>query len=260
MKRAIFLILLLPILAWAAKKPFNGTWKLDFNKIQFPEKPYTLLLQNDTYLCLTCVPKISIKADGTDQPAPGSKVYDTLAIKILDDKAVEMTYKKGGEIIRLERDTVSADGKMLTAEFTGFPEVSKQPVTGKVTRIRLAAGPSGSHALSGSWRLQKEEAAPESALTVTYKSSVNGLSMSRVTGESFEAKFDSKDYPVKGDPKGTTVSLTMVNDRSIDETDKRDGKIVAVYHLTVSSDGRTLFEKMEDKENGTTTTYAFTKQ
>ena len=48
--------------------------------------------------------------------------------------------------------------------------------------------------------------------------------------------------------------------RSIDETDKRNGKVVAVYHLTLSDDERTLFEKVEDKESGTTATLAFTKQ
>jgi Iap family predicted aminopeptidase len=83
--------------------------------------------------------------------------------------------------------------------------------------------------------------------------------MSRVTGESFEAKFDGKEYPYKGNPSISTVSLTMVGARSIDETDKHDGKVVAVYHLWVSDDGRGLFEKVEDKESGTTTMLTFIK-
>jgi hypothetical protein len=259
MKKSLLAILLLPILGWAAKNPFDGTWRLELNKTPFPEKPYTYVLQNGACVCITCVPRIDTKADGTDQPAAGSKVYDTLAVKILDDKAVDMTYKKGGEVIRTERDTVSADGETLTVEFASYFEASRQPVMGKVTRIRVAAGPSGSHAISGSWRPQNVSGS-ENLPLVTYKSSADGLIMSRVTGESFEAKFDGKDYPIRGNPNGTTVRLTRVNDRSIDETDKRDGKIVAVYHLEVSDDGRTLFEKVEDNESGATIAYAFTRQ
>jgi len=79
-------------------------------------------------------------------------------------------------------------------------------------------------------------------------------------GTSYDARFDGKDYPVKGDPEGATVSLTKVNDRSIDEIRKRYGKIVEISHLTVSADGKTLTVKSENKVQGTTSTFTATKQ
>jgi hypothetical protein len=258
MKKSLFAILLLPILAWAAQSPFDGTWKVDLNTAQFPEKPQVIVLQNGTFQCSTCDPKINVKADGTDQPIQGSTEIDRLAVKVVDNKTVETTSKKGARVVESSKTTASADGKTVTAEFTFYPEASKQPVTGKETLIRVAAGPSGSHAISGSWRIQKVSES-ESALTFTYKSSPDGLMMSDPIGESYDAKFDGKDYPIKG-ATGYTVSLTKMNDRSIDETDKRDGKAVTVNHMTVSADGKTLTIKSENKVQGTTATYTATKQ
>jgi hypothetical protein len=260
MRKVFLVMLLLPVLAWAAQSPFDGTWKIDLSKIQFPEKPDTWVLQNGSYQCSTCVPKINVKADGTDQPTPGTKYTDTLAVKVLDDKTVEMTSKKGGKVTETEKNTVSVDGKTITSEFTEYPETSKQPVTGKIMLTRTAAGPAGSHAFSGSWRTQKADAVSDNGLTLTFKSTADGLTTSSPTGEGYDAKFDGKEYPIKGDVAGSTVTLTKVNDHSIDETIKRDGKIVAVNHMTVSADGKMITTKSEDKEHGTTTTWTATKQ
>jgi len=239
-----------------AQSPFDGTWKIDLSKTQYQGKPSTYLLQNGTYECSSCDPKYTLKADGTDQPAPpGAINYDTRTIKVVDDKTVEFTSKKGGKVVTSVKDTVSADGKTETVEFIIYPETSKQPVTGKETMTRVAAGPPGSHAISGSWQVQKMLSESANALTITYKGTTNGLMMSRPTGESFETKFDGKDYPIKGNPGVTTVSLIKMSDRSFDQTDKRDGKIVEVVHWTVSADGKTMTEKEENKVTGRTTTY-----
>jgi hypothetical protein len=51
-----------------------------------------------------------------------------------------------------------------------------------------------------------------------------------------------------------------VNDRSIDLTIKRDGKIVSVNHMTVSADGKTLTVKVETTAENRTRWFTFTKQ
>lgn len=261
MRKLLLFAVLLPILAWAAAEgPFDGTWKVDLNTVQFPEKSETFLLQKGTLECSTCVPKINVKADGTDQPVTGSKYVDTVAVNVLDDKTIEIKSKKGAKVVGLEKDIVSADGKMLTVEFTSYPEASKQPVTGKVMLVRTATGPAGSHAISGSWRENKAEGISENGLTSTIESSQNGLILTYGTGETFDAKFDGKDYPIKGDAAGSLVSLKKINERSIDQTVKRDGKIVEVDHMTVSQDGKTLLIKVEDRERGRTYSYTAVKQ
>ncbi len=77
MKKSLSAILLLPILGWAAQSPFDGTWKIDLSSVQFPTQPTVLVLQNGTYQDSTS--RISVKADGTDQPVPEIKNIDTMA-------------------------------------------------------------------------------------------------------------------------------------------------------------------------------------
>jgi hypothetical protein len=260
MRKALFVALLLPALAWAAESPFTGTWKVDLGKVQLPEKPDTWVLQNGRYQCTTCVPTIDVKADGTDQAVTGSKYFDTMAVKVVDDKAIELTTKKAGRVTGMEKRVLSADGKTVTLDYTGHPEGSQQPVIVTGTMTRVAPGPAGSHAASGSWRTTKFDKASDNALLVTFTGSAEGLMMTAPTGESYDAKFDGKDYAVKGDPGGSVVSLKKVDDHTIVETTKRDGKIVSITSLTVSADGKSLTAKSEDKERGTTSTWVATKQ
>jgi hypothetical protein len=51
--------------------------------------------------------------------------------------------------------------------------------------------------------------------------------------------FDGKDYPVTGDPIGDTRSYTKVDDRTLNFTDKKGGKIIDTGRLVVSADGKT---------------------
>jgi predicted nucleic acid-binding protein len=52
-------------------------------------------------------------------------------------------------------------------------------------------------------------------------------------------KFDGKDYPVTGDPTADTWSYKKLNDHTLIFTTKKDGKIQAIRHMTVSADGKT---------------------
>jgi len=259
-KKSLFLILiLLPILAWAAG-PFDGTWKIDPSKIQYSgQKPLVLLLQNGIFECPTgCVAgAIKAKADGTDQPMVGSKDIDTISVRIVGDKTADSTMKKGGKIIETIRNTISEDGKTSTLEVNTYPEASKQPTKYRATYTRVAAGPPSSHAISGTWQLQFLSYDP---VTITIKSSPEGLTISDPMGQQSDAKFDGKDYPVKGATGNYTASWTKVNERSIDQTSKRDGKITSVSHWTVSDDGKTITIKSESKVSGTTTTTIAIKQ
>jgi len=161
----------------------------------------------------------------------------------------------------LETITVSADGRMRTvySAATANPGAGRAPLKFKSTQIRVSAGPAGSHEISGTWRAQKMDY-PQNEVMVTYKSTPNGLAMSWETGQSFDAKFDGKDYPVKGGAQGAAVSLKKVSDGSIDMINKRDGRIVAVTHITVSADGKTLTMRTEEIREGGTFTVTATRQ
>ena len=57
-------------------------------------------------------------------------------------------------------------------------------------------------------------------------------------------KFDGKDYPVTGDPAADTRSYTKVNDRTLNLTNKKDGKVTATGQIEVSADGKTRTVKV----------------
>jgi hypothetical protein len=243
----------------AAQTPFDGTWKIDVATAKFPEKPDQLLLQGGRYTCSTCVPPINIKSDGTDQPVPGSKYFDTMAVTVIDDRSVRITSKKDGRVVFEGTNMVGSDGTSLTEEFTSYPPAGP-PIKGKVTSERVEKGPTGAHAISGSWRTTKADEFSDNALTVTYEGTADGLRMRTGSGESYDAKFDGQDYPVKGDRGSSVVALKRIDDRTMEETTKRDGKVVGVARITAAADGKTLNVVYDDKQRGTTMSYAARKQ
>lgn len=256
MRKLLGFALLLPLFAWA-QSPFDGTWKINLGSAQFSQQPDTIALHNGEYTCSTCIPKIAVKADGADHEVPDAKDYDTLAVKQVDDKTVQLTRKKDGKVVSESTDKVSADGKTLTSQFKNYP-AQGPPVTGTFVLTRVAAGPAGAHAISGSWRAGKIEDISDQALRVTFKGTPAGLSMNAPTGESYDAKFDGKDYPVNGDRAKGTVSLKKVNENTVEETYKQDGKPVRVTEMTVQ--GNTVKFVSKDVQRGTTDTFTADKQ
>ena len=84
--------------------------------------------------------------------------------------------------------------------------------------------------------------------------------MSDPTGDSYTAKLDGKDYPYKGDPGTTSVSLKKIDDNTIEETDKRNGKVISVARMTVGPDGKTMKLAVDDKLHNATMNWTADKQ
>jgi hypothetical protein len=258
MKKMLLALVLLASATLFAQSPFDGTWMMKLDTAKLPAKPDKYTVTNNKYECLTCVPKVEVKPDGTDQKVTGHPYYDTVAVKIVDASSVEIIEKKDGKVMYTDKSTVSPDGKTLTDKFTDT--TGTQPVTGEAMSTRVSAGPKGSHAISGSWRADKFSNMSDNGLTVKYEGTENGLKMSDLNGNSYDAKFDGKDYPINGDPGHTMVSLKRIGNDTIEETDKRDGKVVGVSRMTVSSDGKTIKAEYNDKLHDTTMTFTMEKK
>lgn len=255
---ASLVVLLLPAVA-VAQSNLDGTWKIDLNSVQFSTKPDVYVLQNGMYDCKTCVPPIAVKADGMDHEVTGYPNFDTVSIKVIDDMTIEETEKKGGKTVSVAKLVVSADGKMLTVEFTDSSSTNAAPVTGKVSLTRVAEGPAGSHAVSGSWRASKIGVSGN-GITITYKTEGDSLHMTNSTGQSYTAKLDGTEAPVKGDLSITTVSVKRIDANTFEETLKRDGKPVNVVRISVSADGKTLTVAEHNLLEDRTTKFTAMKQ
>ena len=108
------------------------------------------------------------------------------------------------------------------------------------------------HPLEGTWKLNesKSKLAPGMGKnsTVTYEDTVMGKVRVTVDGtgpdgkathNEWKGKFDGKDYAVSGDPNTDTRAYTKVNDRTLNMTVKKGGKVVGTGKVAVSADGKT---------------------
>jgi hypothetical protein len=259
MLRQLLPLALAPAVLFAAEA-IDGTWKADLSRIDLPTKVTIIDLEKGMYSCPNCVPVVNIKADGTDQKVKDADTFDTLSVKVVDAHTIELTYKKDGKIMDFSRDTVSADGTHFTEHFTQHPPDSAKPVVGDMISKRAEKGPAGSHAISGGWRAEKVEGITDNGITLTYKSTPGGLSMTDLTGDSYSAKFDGKDYAMKGDPGTDTVSVARADANTYVETLKKNGKIVTVNRIIVAPDGKTASVTTEDKRQGTIMKFAIVKK
>ncbi len=242
MRKQILLGLVLVLLAPAAaiaQSNFNGTWKIDTSKARESTKPYVYLLQNGTYHCTTCVPPENVKADGMDHKVMGSPYSDSMSVKIVNDRSVEVTAKKDGKVVRTSKFTISADGKTGTVEFNDSSATNSDPIVGKAMLKRVSAGPTGSHAVSGSWMLEKVDQS-DNGLTFTIMIHGDEVMMSSPTGQSYTATLGGPDAPYKGDPGTTAVSVRRIGANTIIETDKRAGNPVNIARMTLAADGKTM--------------------
>jgi hypothetical protein len=73
-------------------------------------------------------------------------------------------------------------------------------------------------------------------------------------------KFDGKFYPIQGDPGGTMISLKKVDANTMQETDKRNDKVVYTARMTVSADGKKMTYVGHSKEWNRTNTFVLNKQ
>jgi len=224
----------------------------------FSYSPIEYLLDKGVFHCMTCTPRVDIKADGSDQKLVGNPNYDTAAVRVVDARTVEFVDKKNGTPTFACTETVSPDGDTKTEEFSETP--TTQRVTGKAVFTRVAKGPPGSHTLSGLWQMQTVRNTASIGPLTTYHATPDGLKMS-AGDESYDAKFDGKDYPVQGDSAHGTITLKRIDDDTIEETRKRDGKVIRISLSMVSEDGESMrVESTDIRRRAGTMTYTAEKR
>jgi hypothetical protein len=102
----------------------------------------------------------------------------------------------------------------------------------------------------GTWKLNEAKSkipagAPKNN-TVVYeaagdmvKVTVDGVDgAGQPTHNEWTGKFDGKDYPLTGDPQSDVRSYKVVNDHTMELTNKKDGKVTLTGRIEVSADGK----------------------
>ncbi len=251
----MLLALLLPCHA-TAESAFDGTWKIDVNKVQSSGKPQVITLKDGEYTC-NCTPPIKLKADGLDHAVTGHPTMDMVAVKIVDDHTITETGKKGGKVVYTDTTKVAPDGKTATFESTSDRSGNSSTVKGTLTRVGEAAA--GSHAAAGSWHASSYQSASDNMLTYTYKVAGNDVSMTNPRGEAYNAKLDGKPVAYTGDPGTDKITVKMVGD-ALQETTSLAGKVTSIATMNVSADGKTMTTVIVGKPSNRKTTIVAMKQ
>jgi hypothetical protein len=235
------LALLAPAAAMAAS-PFDGTWKTDPKSITTSGKPLVAVLHDGVFSCVSCAPTYKVKADGAPHALPPDMPYvNQLAVTVVDSHTVRSVGFQGTKQMGEQTWTVSPDGKTLTVKFDTNPIHAGAP-PGETTSVyrRLAAGPAGSHAVSGSWHRTAIASLSDSNATVTLKVDGPTITYTSASGTFYHAVAGAKPVPVRGDPTGLMASVEKMGDRKFVETDWRNGKKVEVDTYTVAPDDKSM--------------------
>jgi hypothetical protein len=252
--------LLLGVGSAVAESPIDGTWKIKLDTAQFSQKPDVYELKDGKWRCPTCFVRGPVVADGTDQKVTGNPMIDTLAVKVIDDRNIETTGKKGGKWVSTYKYSVGEDGNTISYDFRFISAANGQEQSGHSTAKRVGAAPKSGNQVTGQWQTEKVENVSDAMTTMTYSSSGDEVTFKAGTGESYTAKLDGKDYPTKGDPMSDMVSLKLVDDHTFQETYKKGGKPVYVSTMKVAADGKSMELTGEDKRRGTTDKVTAEKQ
>ena len=221
---------------------------------------FRYLLDKGVFHCRTCAPPVTVKADGEDHKVAGHPYYDTVNVRVIDPQTIEETDKKAGKTVTTQTFTVSADGSTSTVDFSDSSASNDAPVVGKGEFKRVAKGPAGSHAISGAWQATRYDAVSDNGLLFSFALEGSTLKFSTRTGQSYAAPLDGTEVPFVGDPGLTGVSVKRIDDRTIEETDKRKDKTIWIGHMTVSADGKSLLVAWQDLLHGTSGSYTGVKQ
>ena len=107
-----------------------------------------------------------------------------------------------------------------------------------------------SDANMGTWELNESKSkfapgAPKNH-TVVYEAAGDNVKVTvdgtgsdgKPTHNEWTGKFDGKDYPVTGDPTSDMRSYKRVDDRTLELTSKKDGKVTVTGRIVVAKDGK----------------------
>ncbi|MEA3034188.1 MAG: hypothetical protein QOH86_2204 [Sphingomonadales bacterium] len=243
-----------------AASPLDGTWKADLASVKWPSKPDVYVIRDGTYTCRSCVPRVTIRADGAFHRVSGHPYYDEQAVKIVDARTVTFAQRKGGKAMGEATDTVSADGRSMTYTFRDTSSPNGKIVTGSGTEARIGHPIPGAHALSGSWRNTSMGDMTDAGLIVSMRTEGNVVHVSTPTGISYTARLGGAPAPINGDPAHTMAAMQRTNARTYVETDTRGGKVVQIITMTALPGGKAMHVAVVDRVQGTTWGYKALKQ
>jgi hypothetical protein len=176
----------------------------------------------------------TFKLDGKEYPMPDG---GTTAWKEVDTRTWDRTDRANGKVTTTARLSLDGDTVAITYRLMK-PDGGTTEGSSKWKRV------SGGPGFFGKFRSTEQKTA-----ATNMELAANGpdgiLLKFPDDGSICEAKFDGKDYPVTGPLTGgkETFTIKKTGLRSIEISEKLDGKALGIDRFTVSGDGKTLTDE-----------------
>jgi hypothetical protein len=218
----------------AASNLFAGKWKLNPSRSRLTDQMKVEAVGPNKYSLIFSGDNVeTVVADGTDQQALSGT---TLSITFEAPDNWKVVRKTNGRITITGLWKLSDNGNTLTDNFTSYRADGS---TFNLHYIyKRTAGTSG---FPGTWESTTEQ------VNSTYEIQIqpyqeDGLSFIYPFGMTKSVSFDGKDYPNSGSnvPSGSTSSLNRVSERTLQMTDKVNGKLIDTQEIELSADRKTL--------------------
>lgn len=242
--------------AAASLDALNGTWKVDLASLKFSGKPYEYGLKDGSWNCASCIPPLTVAADGQFHAVTDQPYYDSMSVKQVDDRTIDIHRKKGDKEVSSSNLQVSEDGNTLTIKFKDM--TAPTTIEGSTSFTRAGPAPAGAHAASGQWQPNKIGEYTEEGLDISLQISGDTVTSSS-QGQSYTATLGGPAVAMQNDPGGTMVKVERAGN-GIKETYSRDGKEVGVATITPSADGKSISYSSTDPRDGTRTDFTANKK
>ncbi|MGC8535178.1 MAG: hypothetical protein ACP5QR_06545 [Rhizomicrobium sp.] len=239
MKRTAFTLLAGSLLclqtALASPAGFNGTWKEDLSTVKMGGEPYSIRVAKGLFVCSSCVPQTTVRADGAPHALKANAAIDALSVTVLNARTIRLDEFKDDRKVGTVRFVVNKGGNSATYQSSNL----QTGVTGKLTFKRLGPIIKGANLVSGRWVPIKIIGMSTKARTVTYTIADKMIAMTTPTGQSYVAPFDGRLAPFKGDAQITKVAVTLKGN-TLTERDYDASKLVKLTISTLLPGGKTM--------------------
>ena len=219
---------------WAANDPFVGEWKLNPARSKLTDQMKVESVGANKYVFDFGGGNETIVVDGTDQPG---NFGSTLSVTVEGPDTGKVIRKKDGRMLITATWKLSKDGNTLTDDFTGI-----EPNGSTFNLNYVYKRTAGSSGFAGTWESTSETVNSVFVLQVRPYDG-DGLSFVDPSREQTKnVKFDGKDYPNLGPnvAPGSASSVRRLSERTLEMTDKIDGKVMDAQQIELSSDLKTL--------------------
>lgn len=240
---------------------FDGTWRPDYAPGP-GEGPDVVSLRGGLYECQSCHPPYRLPANGQDHAVMSHPRFETMAITVVDDRTVRQIGRRRGVVVFEATSIVTADDQGRTETWTAAMPVDGvlvpilvpmtaardgggRPVQFRTHAVRLGPPDAGGHRLSGTWKVVARDLLNHDEDT-TYQIAAGSLTMTDRLERSFTASLDGTPAPYHGDPRFTGVSIRVIDERTIEESNLKGDLVVQVTRWHVDPDGTTMQVRFDD--------------